>query len=230
MATGTRSPDVLLRYGDENGRPLDQGSLTTYVAGTTSLTATFQDQATATANANPLPLPHGKPAIWPLRLGVGQSYKYFLFDALGGPIATQDTIEAVPITQVNAAVFVTVSAADFSTTSTTWINFTGLTATITTRGGAILARASFPGYVSTGAQAIFQFVLDGGGQGIGGTASNTDLQQIPLLWNLPQQPGTPPAAGAHTVNVQVMMGVAGTFTSPLATQAAGSLSLLEVNV
>jgi hypothetical protein len=228
MAQGTRSPDVFLRFMDSDGRPMDGGTLASYTAGTSAPSPLYTDQAATVALANPVPLLHGHPGTTPttIRLVTGHSYKICLFNPSGAMVATHDFIEAVPLNLVNGNTMLANKTGDFTTTSTTWVDFTPMVSTLTTRGGAILARASFPGWVTTGGQAALQFNLDGVDQGIGCSVQNIDAQTIPMMWtfNVPIPP-----AGPHTVKLRIMMAQAGTFTSSMGT-IVGSLSLLEVNV
>jgi hypothetical protein len=229
MAQGTRSPDVFLRFMDSDGRPMDGGTLVSFTAGTTSASRLYSDQAATVALANPLPLMHGHPGTTPtaVRLVTGKSYKLCLFNPSGATVVTQDFIEAVPLNLVNGNTILATKTTDFTTTSPTWVDFTPMIATITTRGGAILARASFPGWVTAGGQADLQFNLDGADYGIACAVLNTDVQMIPMMWNF----NVPvPAAGTHTVKLRVMLAVAGTFSSLMQTNAVGSLDLLEVNM
>ena len=228
MAQGTRSPDVFLRFMDSDGRPMDGGTLASYTAGTSAASSLYTDKAATVALANPTPLTYGYPGTTPttIRLVTGNSYKLYLLNPSGATVASRDFIEAVPLNLVNGNTMLANKVGVFTTTSTTWVDFTPMVSTLTTRGGAILARASFPGYVTAGGQAVLQFNLDGADYGIACSVQNTDAQTIPMMWtfNVPLPP-----AGSHTVKLRIMMAQAGTFTSSMGT-IVGSLSLLEVNV
>lgn len=79
-----------LSFSNAIGTPLVGGTLTTYLAGTTTLATTYQDQAMETANANPIPLDaRGECVVW---LDSARQYKFVLKDLAGGVIWTQDNI------------------------------------------------------------------------------------------------------------------------------------------
>jgi hypothetical protein len=168
-----------------------------------------------------------------LLLGTGQSYKFVLRDGLGVTLATRDHIEAVPVTMVNGYAFNAVQAApDFSTTSTAWTDLLAsgapVQSTITTRGGAILAKATIPGYVTgTNAAAYFMFNFNGTDTGVtSGVCTATSVQVVTLQWtSLLVAPGT------WIVKLRVKVAAAGmTFYSPSGSQAAAVLSLREVQI
>ncbi len=89
MAVLTPSPKTA--FVDAAGEPLVGGQLYTYVAGTTTLQATYTDSTAATANTNPIILDsRGEANVW---LG-GAIYKFVLRDADGALIWTVDNISA----------------------------------------------------------------------------------------------------------------------------------------
>jgi hypothetical protein len=72
------------------GVPMVGGTLTTYIAGTTTLVTTWQDQALLTANTNPIVLDaRGECVLW---LDSAIQYKFVLKNALGITQWTQDNI------------------------------------------------------------------------------------------------------------------------------------------
>lgn len=78
------------QFSDSLGAPLAGGSLTTYVAGTNTLTNTWQDQAQSTLNTNPILLDaRGECLLW---LDVTIAYKLVLKNAAG---VTQWTVDNV---------------------------------------------------------------------------------------------------------------------------------------
>ena len=93
-------------------------------------------------------------------------------------------------------------------------------ATITTRGGGILAEVAFPAHASAGVQ--FAFNLDGVDTPMIGYISDA----LDLMVNL-QSAWSGVSVGAHTVKVRVVTG-SGTFYSNMAQVEAGVLSLSEV--
>ena len=75
---------------DSNGLPLIGGTITTYLAGTTTLEATFQDKALTINNTNPIVLDaRGECVIW---LNSNKLYKFVLKDASGVTLWTSDNI------------------------------------------------------------------------------------------------------------------------------------------
>ena len=89
MAVLTPSPKTA--FVDAAGEPLVGGQLYTYVAGTTTLQATYTDSTATTANTNPIILDsRGEANVW---LG-GAIYKFVLRDADGALIWTVDNISA----------------------------------------------------------------------------------------------------------------------------------------
>jgi len=89
MAVLTPSPKTA--FVDAAGEPLVGGQLYTYVAGTTTLQATYTDSTATTANTNPIILDsRGEASVW---LG-GAIYKFVLNDADGALIWTVDNISA----------------------------------------------------------------------------------------------------------------------------------------
>ena len=89
MAVLTPSPKTA--FVDAAGEPLVGGQLYTYIAGTTTLQATYTDSTATTANTNPIILDsRGEANVW---LG-GAIYKFVLKDADGALIWTVDNISA----------------------------------------------------------------------------------------------------------------------------------------
>lgn len=82
-------PNLKFREVDTNGDPLVGGLLYSYVAGTTTLFATFTDQTETTSNANPTVLDaNGEADVW---IGTG-NYKFILTDANGVERLSQDNV------------------------------------------------------------------------------------------------------------------------------------------
>ena len=78
------------QFSDSLGTPLAGGTLTTYIAGTTTLTNTWQDEALTTANTNPIVLDsRGECVLW---LSSSVTYKLVLKNAVG---VTQWTVDNV---------------------------------------------------------------------------------------------------------------------------------------
>jgi hypothetical protein len=89
MAVLTPTPKTA--FVDAAGEPLVGGQLYTYIAGTTTLQATYTDATATTANTNPIILDsRGEANVW---LG-GAIYKFVLKDADGALIWTVDYISA----------------------------------------------------------------------------------------------------------------------------------------
>lgn len=76
-----------------NGAPLANGTVTTYLAGTTTLATTWQDKAQTSANTNPIVLDsRGEATIW---LDGTKTYKFVLKDSTGATQWTTDNISGV---------------------------------------------------------------------------------------------------------------------------------------
>lgn len=80
----------VMQFLDSTGAPLVAGTVTTYVAGSATLAATYQDSAGATPNANPIVLDsRGSAVVW------GDPSKYYKFvvkNSLGTTIYTADNM------------------------------------------------------------------------------------------------------------------------------------------
>lgn len=78
------------QFSDSTGTPLAGGTLTTYIAGTTTLTNTWQDKALVTANTNPIVLnDRGECTVW---LDSSLAYKLVLKTSAGVTIWTVDNV------------------------------------------------------------------------------------------------------------------------------------------
>lgn len=86
------APFVFWQTLDNNGDPLNGGTIESYEAGTTTPKDTFTDETGSTANTNPIVLDSaGRADIW---LDVGE-YKFVLKDSSGNLIKTVDNISGV---------------------------------------------------------------------------------------------------------------------------------------
>jgi hypothetical protein len=226
---GTYSPDPFFQLLDSQGHPLAGGKLWTYAAGTYAYATTYSDVNLSVANTNPIILDaSGRPTSGAIYLTPGQNYRYVLQDATGANLFDKDNIQAVPSSLKNAQ-FGIEPGPDFSTTvvQPTWADFTPMKGSVQTRGGAVLAEAVFPGYVSAaGLSAYFQWNLDGADLGVlAGVCTFTTVNMVALQWSF-----TGLSVATHQIKLRVTLSAAGTFTAPMQSQAGGSLSLLEVNV
>jgi hypothetical protein len=83
------------QFVDSNGAPMSSGTLTFYVAGTSTPQNTYTDSTGSTANSNPVTLnSRGEPAneIW---LTGGASYKAVLKDSSGSTVWTVDNLAGI---------------------------------------------------------------------------------------------------------------------------------------
>lgn len=88
--TASLSPVLVQRFFDENGAPLAGGLLYSYVAGTTTLQATYTDATQSTPNTNPVVLDaDGYADVW---LGFDTAYRFELHDASNTLIWTVDNV------------------------------------------------------------------------------------------------------------------------------------------
>lgn len=98
MATGTPAPYVLDQFFDDNGKPLNGGTIETFIAGTATHQATYSDVTLLTAYGNPVTLnsagrfPSNGSWFWI----PGASYKVLIKNAAGTTIATPDSQSSVP--------------------------------------------------------------------------------------------------------------------------------------
>ena len=84
------APSTFYRDFDNQGNPLAFGSVYTYIAGTSMLTATYVDSTQTTQNTNPIILnARGEAQIW---LVPGNTYKFAVFDQYGNQIRIVDQI------------------------------------------------------------------------------------------------------------------------------------------
>jgi hypothetical protein len=78
------------QFFDSAGAPLTGGTVTTYLAGTTTLATTYQDRGLTTENTNPITLnARGECSIWG---SISSTYKYVVKDSTGATIYTEDNI------------------------------------------------------------------------------------------------------------------------------------------
>lgn len=98
MATGTYAPWYLEQLFDDNGNPLNGGTIETFVAGTSTHVAVFSDVNLTTAYSNPLTLNSAGrlPSNGSMFLTPGVSYKFLIKNSAGTTIATPDNISAIP--------------------------------------------------------------------------------------------------------------------------------------
>lgn len=88
--TGVIATIPKYQFSSALGFPLVNGTLTTYLAGTTTLTSTWQDQALTALNTNPVVLDaRGECVLW---LDSTKNYKFVLKNALGVVQWTQDNL------------------------------------------------------------------------------------------------------------------------------------------
>lgn len=105
-ATGTLVPAAYQTVLDANGAPISGAKICTYLAGTTTPTATYTTAALSVANANPITADSS--GRWTAFLSPGASYKFIFQDSSGTPgvcdgvaLKTVDGIQAVPAASVN---------------------------------------------------------------------------------------------------------------------------------
>jgi hypothetical protein len=116
------SPSAKMAFIDAAGEPLVAGKLYTYVAGTTTLQATYTDSSGAQANTNPVILDsRGEANVW---LG-GAVYKFVLKDADDALIWSVDNISA-PTSAVSPVLSGSVTIDSNTTTPALKITQTGV--------------------------------------------------------------------------------------------------------
>lgn len=99
MATGTLIAWFEQQFFDDNGNPLNGGSILTQLAGTTTNVATYTDVALTVPNANPIVLNAAGRCVCFGTPGV--SYKFTLKDSAGVVIKVSDNILAIPTSTSN---------------------------------------------------------------------------------------------------------------------------------
>jgi hypothetical protein len=102
------------QFFDNNGIPLSGGLLYTYLAGTTTATATYTSASGSIANSNPIVLDSsGRPPneIW---LTGGISYKFVLQTATSTQIWSMDNLSGLPTAGVESYVTATAGQTVFS--------------------------------------------------------------------------------------------------------------------
>lgn len=99
MATGTVTPTPYQTVLDANGNPVSGAKIYTYLAGTTTLVATYTEVTLTTANANPIIADAS--GRWTAFLSPGAAYKIVIQDSSGASIRTQDNVTAVPASSSN---------------------------------------------------------------------------------------------------------------------------------
>lgn len=99
MATGTLSPSPWQTVENATGSPLVGAKVYTYIAGTTTLTATYSDAGLTVPNANPIITDSAGRYV--AFLAPGAAYKFVVQDSTGAAIKTVDNITAVPASSAN---------------------------------------------------------------------------------------------------------------------------------
>jgi len=108
-------------------------------------------------------------------------------------------------------------AADFTTTSATYTDVTGITTTITTVGGGLDIFWRCTLFTSTTAVVVFQVLIDGVSEEILGTAVVSSSTNIESCF---YHHAAAKSAGSHTIKIQVKTS-AGTLTVRGTTGATG---------
>lgn len=126
MAQGTYTPDPFEQYCDNNGNPLSNGTLSTYLAGLPTPAVTYSDVNLTIANTNPINLDAGgRPTSGAIFLTPGVSYKYILKDVNGAVIAVRDFIAAVPLNPNVTGTWTPVVAGSTSVAGQTYVTQIG---------------------------------------------------------------------------------------------------------
>lgn len=146
--TGVIATIPQFQFSSSTGVPLALGTLTVYLAGTTTPTDTWQDQALSTLNTNPVQLDSsGSCVLW---LDSTKSYKFILKNAAGAIQWTRDNI-------AGADAHLRGDLAAFSGSSLvngTW--FGGVVATVAQLATSI--GASLLGFIQAGVSAVLRSI------------------------------------------------------------------------
>jgi len=90
MTSVALAPDPVFKAFDNNGAPLNNGRLFSFIAGSSTPQATYPDSTGTTPNTNPIILnARGEANVW---LATGLTYKLTLQDSLGNQIWSVDQI------------------------------------------------------------------------------------------------------------------------------------------
>lgn len=108
-----------LQFLDDNGAPVANGFVYTYIAGTTTPKATYTDNTASTQNTNPIQLdssgiPQPNGSIW-----IEGSYKIVVTDADGATISTTDNVTSFSAQVTNTEGFFQSFSGNGSTTAFT---------------------------------------------------------------------------------------------------------------
>lgn len=112
FAQGGPAPIVKQQYFNNNGQPLANGTVCTFLSGTTTPSATFTDYTLSVANPQCVPLDSaGRASIW-----IGSIiYRFVLKDSVGVTIWTQDGIAVAAPGASGAAAWTVVGITIYST-------------------------------------------------------------------------------------------------------------------
>jgi hypothetical protein len=137
------------QFFDGTGAPLVSGTVTTYLAGTTTLATTYQDKALLTANTNPITLnARGECSIWG---ETDNNYKWVVKDAQGATIYTEDNIPGtadVATIEAAAATAAATAAESYVVNTRGPVNYTGVVFGWNSDAG--LDSARFPAFAEVG--------------------------------------------------------------------------------
>lgn len=89
------SPISRRQFIDANGNPYSGGKIYTYLAGTTTPAATYQDSLSATPNTNPIILDSEGRTPYSVWFTDDVVYKYAVTDSAGTPVYTEDNVSGI---------------------------------------------------------------------------------------------------------------------------------------
>jgi hypothetical protein len=128
------------QFFDSSGAPLTGGTVTTYLAGTTTLATTYQDKALTTANTNPITLnARGECSIWG---DSGSNYKWLVKDSTGATLYTEDNIPGAADTGAAATAAAAAAAVHATAAQTAETNAETAEANAEAARDSLLAAAS----------------------------------------------------------------------------------------
>lgn len=200
---------------DDNGNPVPGALIFPSVAGTSTPLETWQDSAGAVLNTSPIVADSAGRFVAFIPLAT--AYKFTFKTAASVLIRTVDGVVAQGLVSRGAFAKLT---SDFSSASASYVDVTGVTATLVTQGNTIFVTYTGPISLSAGV-AHFVFSVDGvDGNGAGATALATQ-HMVSISAALGLSPGS------HTIKLRTL-NTGGTTTMGGSSLANGTMLITDM--